>query len=167
MKKDFVFWWKDYVTMPSPVACVKTLKDFSHLPGCATKDYMMLAINSELRFLISKDNIPDVIEQGKKFLDKEYFVKYMKDLEDVKRRYMQKVDEINSKDIKKLSDEELGKYLLEMIYLIAEGIAYYWGSQYEPLHTTEYKLKSILKKKYKGAELEEIFAMLVTPIELD
>lgn len=167
MRAKFLEWWKDYVTMVSPCACKIVVDKFSHLPGCAINSYIMMAENAELRYLISKDSVPAIIEQGKKFLDKNYFKKYVSDTRNIRAEYFKKVDEINSYDLKKLSNEKLGNLLLEMIELTGAGISYYWGSQEETLISIEKRIKSILSKKFSGVELEKAFAAIITPLKFD
>jgi phosphohistidine swiveling domain-containing protein len=167
MKKKLVVWWRDYLSLLSLNACIVAVTRFSHLPGNLIKNFRVFVRKANGIVMLSEEDLKNITEQGEKFLDKSFFMNYLKDIEDFKRRYNEAVADANSMDFKGLSNPELGNLLLKLAELEGEGIAYYWGSQYEPLVKTEQKLKNILRKKYEGRELEEVLATLVTPIELD
>lgn len=167
MNKKLHFLYRDDELMIISSLATK-VRRYSFLPGASISNGLIFwKRNKQTNTYITREARNSAIRTGKKFLDKRFAQNYFRLSQEHREKYNRFIQETRKIKIKKLSTQELVKILLKLWDFEIKGIAFFWGSQAEPLSYAEKLLRKILFLSFPKEKIEEIIAILLTPKDSD
>ena len=148
--------------------CTRVGLEYSSLPGANT--YLGVIFWGKERntnTYMTQRVYQETKKLSKKFFTKKYTEKYFQQAENVQKKFNYFIKQTRKLNFKKLSNQEIINILTKLWQLEVKSIAFYSGSQEEPLILAEEKIKKILATKFSSPEILPIFEILINPREFD
>jgi len=105
-------------------------------------------------------------DESIKYLDAEYFRKYLANYKKEIKGWWRWVRKIERKDYKDVNEKELADDLQQFAIFMRDAIGYFASTRSEFTYSAEKKLEELLKKYY-GDKWPDIFGILAMPLEFD
>jgi len=162
---DLTFWWKGRGTLFLMDSCAQGLWLKIPYPGCHPRTFLGFVQKRMVRAFISDLDVEEMQKDGLQFTTPSTFQAYIDMAEQVRADLMATIEQINTLDLTKQTNEQLAEHFAVLMNLQGKGIALYEESQQEPLAGIVGRIEEILKEHY--TDTNEKMLQLIEPYEFD
>lgn len=144
------------------------VRKYSFLPGASVSTGLVLWKRDRRIDVYMTEKARDMaIRSGRKFLNEKFARNYFRLSKNHRQKYNRFIQKTRKLKIRNLGTQELVKILSKLWDFEIKGIAFFWGSQAEPLIYAEKILRKILFHSFPKEKIEGIIAILLTLKDFD
>ncbi|EKD57113.1 MAG: Pyruvate, water dikinase, partial [uncultured bacterium] len=164
----YTFAWQEKSSFMIIEANVRACqKSISEIFNVNFRDIIFFYRDNQAYFYFSNEDIARWEEEGKKFLKANYLNKFLIYTKQIKEKFYKVIENINGSKLSSLSNEEILHLFDNYFSVVTDAAGIYLGSTPEAMFATDRELKKILQKCVPKEKLDEVYATICAPSEID
>lgn len=131
------------------------------------RDALCFYKENQAYFYFSNEDIDRWKAEGEQFLKKNYLQKFLTFTSNLRGAFYDHIAKINDTDLKKISDVELLHLFQNYFSLVIDSSGIYLGSAPEGVFFVDKHLREILQKHIDADHVQDVYATICMPDEID